>query len=85
MRVSTGRATLSDGRMISVLVEGFGVGRQRTAQHRLNVPFSGLQSLMQTIAQQGGRIMEIGTVDTVATAAAAPAEAAPAPQAAAPR
>ena len=52
MRVSTGNATFSDGRMISVLVEGFGAGRQRRAQRRLTVPFTQLQSLMQTIALQ---------------------------------
>ena len=78
MRVSTGNATLSDGRMISVLVEGFGVGRQRRAQRRLTVPFAQLQSLMQTIAQQGGRILDVSSGDPVAPA---PAEAAPAAEA----
>jgi ferredoxin--NADP+ reductase len=81
MRVSTGKATLSDGRMISVLVEGFGVGRQRTAQRRLTVPFTQLQSLMQTIALQGGRILEVSNGDS---AASAPADAAPAAEAASP-
>ena len=81
MRVSTGKATLSDGRMISVLVEGFGVGRQRRAQRRLTVPFTQLQSLMQTIAQQGGRILEVSNGDS---AASAPADAAPAAEAASP-
>jgi ferredoxin--NADP+ reductase len=78
MRVSTGNATLSDGRMISVLVEGFGVGRQRRAQRRLTVPFTQLQSLMQTIAQQGGRILDVSSGDSIAPA---PAEAAPAAKA----
>ena len=78
MRVSTGKATLSDGRMISVLVEGFGVGRQRRAQRLLTVPFAQLQSLMQTIAQQGGRILEVSNGDSVAPA---PADAAPAAEA----
>ncbi|MFM7314266.1 MAG: phycobilisome linker polypeptide [Cyanobium sp.] len=91
MRVSTGNATSSDGRMISVVVERFGAGRQRQAQRRLTVPFAQLQSLMQTIAQQGGRIVEVSdTGDTAATSPAAeatPAEApapAPAPRPAAP-
>ncbi|MCP9899289.1 ferredoxin-NADP reductase [Cyanobium sp. Cruz CV13-4-11] len=59
MRVSTGKATQSDGRMFTVVVEGFGVGLQRRAERRLTVPFSQLQRLMQTIALQGGRIRSI--------------------------
>ena len=82
MRVSTGNAIFSDGRMISVLVEGFGVGRQRRAQRRLTVPFTQLQSLMQTIALQGGRILDVSSGDPVPSA---PAEAAPAAQASTPR
>ncbi|MCP9787350.1 FAD-binding oxidoreductase, partial [Cyanobium sp. N5-Cardenillas] len=59
MRVSTGKATQSDGRMFTVVVEGFGVGLQRRAERRLTVPFNQLQRLMQTIALQGGRIRAI--------------------------
>jgi ferredoxin--NADP+ reductase len=78
MRVSTGRATQSDSRMITVVVESFGIGRQRQAERRLTVPFSQLQSLMQTIAANGGRIKEVSS--ELATAEA-PAAAAAAPQA----
>ena len=87
MRVSTGNATRSDGRMISVVVEGPGVGRQRRGQRRFTVPFAQLQSLMQTIALQGGRIVEVSSGNGASadaspeTAAAAPA-AAPEPAAA---
>jgi ferredoxin--NADP+ reductase len=56
MRVSTGRADRSDNRMFTVVVEGYGVGLQRRAECRMTVPFDQLQSLMQTIATQGGRI-----------------------------
>ena len=56
MRVSTGKATQTDGRMFTVVVEGLGVGPQRRAERRLTVPFGQLQRLMQTIAQKGGRI-----------------------------
>ena len=47
MRVSTGRATQSDSRMFTVVVEAFGVGRQRQAERRLTVPYGQLQALMQ--------------------------------------
>jgi len=84
MRVSTANANLSDGRMISVVVEGLGVGRQRRGQRRFTVPFPQLQSLMQTIAQQGGRIVEVSSGNGASTeAAAAPAATAPAAAAAA--
>ena len=56
MRVSTGSAIQSDSRMFTVVVESFGIGRQRQAERRITVPFEQLQSLMQTIARQGGRI-----------------------------
>jgi ferredoxin--NADP+ reductase len=56
MRVSTGSAIQSDGRMFTVVIESFGVGRQRRAERRLTVPFGQLQSLMQTVALNGGRI-----------------------------
>jgi ferredoxin--NADP+ reductase len=87
MRVSTANANLSDGRMISVVVEGLGVGRQRRGQRRFTVPFPQLQSLMQTIAQQGGRIVEVSSgngASTDAAAATAPAAAAAAAVPAAP-
>lgn len=89
MRVSTGKATQSDGRMFTVVVEGFGVGLQRRAERRLTVHFSQLQRLMQTIALQGGRIRAINaeevpagsepqaTATEAATEAAAAAPAAP--------
>jgi ferredoxin--NADP+ reductase len=70
MRVSTGKATQSDGRMFTVVVEGFGVGLQRRAERRLTVPFSQLQRLMQTIALQGGRILAISAGETQAVSAA---------------
>jgi ferredoxin--NADP+ reductase len=81
MRVSTGRVTGSDGRMFTVVVESFGVGRQRRAERVLTVPFERLQSLMQTIALQGGRIRVLSSTDlepsaTPATTATPPADAA---------
>jgi ferredoxin--NADP+ reductase len=91
MRVSTGRASQSDSRMFTVVVESFGIGRQRRAEHRLTVPFSQLQSLMQTIAANGGRIKvvssELATGDAAPSAPAPSADPAPvaAPSAPAPR
>ena len=85
MRVVTGRTSQSDSRMFSVVVEGFGLGRQRQAERRFTVPFSQLQQTMQTIAQQGGRIIAVTAVDGLDSAAAAttagqpPAPEAPAP------
>ena len=83
MRVSTGCAIQSDSRMFTVVVEGFGIGRQRQAERRFTVPFNQLQGLMQSIAQQGGRIRAVLAADGAGgdTAAAAPAPAAPAPEA----
>jgi ferredoxin--NADP+ reductase len=69
MRVSTGKATQSDGRMFTVVVEGFGVGLQRRAERRLTVPFSQLQRLMQTIALQGGQIRAISAEEVPAGSA----------------
>ncbi len=85
MRVTTGRATQSDSRMFTVVVEGFGVGAQRQAERRFTVPFGQLQGLMQTIAQQGGRIRTVlsgdgAGGDTAPTASAPAAAAPPAPQ-----
>ncbi|MCS5704738.1 MAG: FAD-binding oxidoreductase [Cyanobacteriota bacterium] len=93
MRVSTDRATQSDGRMFTVVVESLGVGRQRQAERRITVPFSQLQGLMGTIARQGGRITAVlssdgqgGTAEakpetepTATEASAAAPAAAPAP------
>ncbi|MFN5195143.1 MAG: ferredoxin-NADP reductase, partial [Cyanobacteriota bacterium] len=59
MRVSTGRATQSDNRMITVVVESFGIGRQRQAERSITVPFSRLQALMQSVALNGGRIRSV--------------------------
>ena len=90
MRVSTGRATQSDGRMFTVVVESFGIGRQRQAERRLTVPFSQLQGLMSTIARQGGRITAVLSGDGLdgpaapqpaAPSSPAPAASAPTPQA----
>ena len=63
MRVSTGLATSSDNRMFTVVIESFGVGPQRTAERTMTVPFQQLQSLMQTIAQKGGRIKIVCAAD----------------------
>ena len=86
MRVSTGRATQSDARMFTVVVECLGVGSQRRAERRLTVPFALLQSLVGTIARQGGRIKAViaadgtGAADSPAPETAAPAApSAPAP------
>ena len=67
--------------MFTVVVESFGVGRQRRAERLLTVPFERLQSLMQTIALQGGRIRVLSSTDleptaTPATTATPPADAA---------
>ena len=69
--------------MFSVVVESLGIGRQRRSQRTLTVPFERLQSLMQTIAQQGGRIVAINEAE-VQAAGATPDSVAPAPAAEAP-
>jgi ferredoxin--NADP+ reductase len=93
MRVSTGRATQSDARMFTLVVECLGVGAQRRAERRLTVPFALLQSLVGTIARQGGRIKAVivadgtGAADSPASetaSAAAPSSPAPSEVAAAP-
>ncbi len=87
MRVSTGSATQSDGRMFTVVIESFGIGRQRRAERRVTVPFAQLQSLMQTVAKNGGRIKVVSadaTAPEAGAAPAAPAAADPAPAAPAP-
>jgi ferredoxin--NADP+ reductase len=89
MRVATGRATQSDGRMFTVVVEGFGIGKQRQAERSFTVPFGQLQQTMQTIAQQGGRIIGVTAAGTAAAESApatsgAPAEASVEPAATTP-
>ncbi|MEB3169753.1 MAG: FAD-binding oxidoreductase, partial [Synechococcaceae cyanobacterium] len=85
MRVTTGSATQSDGRMFTVVIESFGIGRQRRAERRVTVPFAQLQSLMQTVAKNGGRIKVVSADGTAPDTAAPPAPAAePAPAAATP-
>jgi ferredoxin--NADP+ reductase len=83
MRVSTGSATQSDGRMFTVVIESFGVGQQRRAERRLTLPFERLQTLMQTVARQGGRIRMVSAegdgAEVPTTSDAAPAADAPAP------
>ena len=81
MRVSTGRVVQTDGRMFQVVVTGLGVGRQRLAQRTFTVPFARLQSQMQTIALQGGRITAVTPVSDASAPAAAAPVAAPASQA----
>lgn len=68
--------------MFTVVVEGYGVGRQRRAECRMTVSFDQLQSLMQTIATQGGRISVVSAdplSDATPATAAAPAAAEAAP------
>ena len=77
MRVSTGRANQSDNRMFTVVVEAFGVRRQRQAERRFTVPFGQLQGLMQSIAQKGGRISAVLADDGASPAPAPKANAAP--------
>jgi ferredoxin--NADP+ reductase len=89
MRVSTGSAIRSDGRMFTVVIEAFGVGPQRRGERRLTVPFGQLQSLMQTVALNGGRIKEVsadagGPESAAESPAAVPADPDPAPVAASP-
>ncbi|MEB3348768.1 MAG: FAD-binding oxidoreductase [Cyanobacteriota bacterium] len=79
MRVSTGRATQSDNRMITVVVESFGIGRQRQAERSITVPFSRLQALMQSVALNGGRIRAVSSDATDATDAPVATAPVPAP------
>ncbi|EDY38180.1 ferredoxin--NADP reductase [Cyanobium sp. PCC 7001] len=83
MRVSTGSASQSDSRMVTVVVESFGIGRQRQAERRFTVPFAQLQSTMRTIARQGGRIKAVDVAGTLPEApSSAPSEAQATPAAA---
>ena len=82
MRVSTARATRGDSRMFTVVVECFGIGRQRRAERRVTVPFEQLQSLMQTIASRGGRIRVVSSGDSNGSSAAPATSSSNAPAAA---
>jgi len=87
MRVSTSRGSGAEGRVFTVVVEGYGVGQQRTAQRSLTVPFQQLQGLMQSIARNGGRVLAVTAATeaegapSIATSAPAAAGSEPAPQA----
>jgi ferredoxin--NADP+ reductase len=63
--------------MFTVVVEAFGVGRQRQAERRLTVPYGQLQALMQSIAQKGGRISAVLADDGASPTPAPKANAAP--------
>ena len=71
MRVSTDRASGSDGRQFTVVVESYGVGKQRQAERCFTVSYERLQSLMQSIARNGGRIRVVSS-DMLAAASEAP-------------
>jgi ferredoxin--NADP+ reductase len=94
MRVSTGKGSGSDDRVFTVVVESYGVGNQRRAQRSLTVAYHQMQSLVQSIARNGGKILSVraagdpageatSTPDPVASAPEHPAPA-PAPEAQAP-
>ena len=59
MRVSTATSSRSDSRMFSVVVQGYGSAQPRQAERTINVPFSGLQSLMQSISRLGGKVLSV--------------------------
>jgi ferredoxin--NADP+ reductase len=81
MRVSTDKASGSDGRLFTVVVESYGVGQQRRAERRFTVSFDRLQSLMQSIARNGGRIRVVSSgPQPAASESASPSEAAAPPQ-----
>ena len=82
MRVSTDKDSGSDGRLFTVVVESYGVGQQRQAERSFTVSFDRLQSLMQSIAPNGGRIRVVSAAAVSASPegpsaaeAAAPAQA----------
>ena len=85
MQVSTGRASQSDSRMFTVVVEAFGLGQQRQAERRLLVSFPQLQSTVRTIALQGGRITAVIALgagsEPAPLAPQSPSQPAPAPKA----
>ena len=71
MRVSTDRASGSDGRQFTVVVESYGIGKQRQSERCFTVSYERLQSLMQSIARNGGRIRVVSS-DMLAAASEAP-------------
>ncbi len=90
MRVSTDKSSGSDGRLFTVVVESYGVGQQRQAERSFTVSFDRLQSLMQSIARNGGRIRvvssgpqpaasEAASATEAAASVQAPSEASPKP------
>jgi ferredoxin--NADP+ reductase len=82
MRVTTDKASGSDSRLFTVVVESYGVGQQRQAERSFTVPFDRLQSLIQSIARNGGRIRVVSSGPQPAGSEGAfPSEAAAPPQA----
>jgi ferredoxin--NADP+ reductase len=69
MRVSTATSSCSDSRVFTVVVQGYGLTQQRNAERTITVPFSRLQSLMQSITKMGGKVISV----TDASEAPAPA------------
>jgi ferredoxin--NADP+ reductase len=64
--------------VFTVVVQGYGLTQQRNAERSITVPFSRLQTLMQSITKLGGKVISV-----TAAASEAPAPAAsPAPAAA---
>lgn len=80
MRVATGRVTQSDSRMFTVVVEGYGIGLQRQAERRFTVPFGQLQQMVQSIARQGGRILNVIAIENAPLDAGSNAPSAEPPQ-----
>ncbi|MBM5795453.1 MAG: ferredoxin-NADP reductase, partial [Cyanobacteria bacterium M_surface_7_m2_037] len=78
MRVSTATSSCSDSRVFTVVVQGYGLTQQRNAERSITVPFSRLQSLMQSISKLGGKVISV----TAASEAPAAPAASPAPAAA---
>ncbi|MFM7454633.1 MAG: phycobilisome linker polypeptide [Cyanobium sp.] len=82
MRVSTTTSSRSDSRVFTVVVQGYGTALTRNAERTINVPFSRLQALMQSISQLGGKVLSVSAAsDAPAPAAAKPAAAKSAPEA----
>ncbi|MFN6346357.1 MAG: phycobilisome linker polypeptide [Cyanobium sp.] len=74
MRVSTATSSRSDSRVFTVVVQGYGTAMARNAERIITVPFSRLQTLMQSISQLGGKVLSV----TPASEAPAPAATEPA-------
>ena len=81
MRVTIGASGQSQSRMYTVLVQEYGAGPMRRAQRPFTVPFSRLQTLIQAIAQEGGRILAVHPVGDAPHAAEPAAPAAIQPEA----